>query len=211
MRYIQYVFFLVVLLLGCSDSRSIKEERLGEWIEETKPMLREGDLAFRRGIGMAGRFVTIAGGSDEVYSHVGIITYNGDSTQWLVCHAVPGEAEIEGDIDRIKCETIESFFSINRASHGKVVRVECSDSIAKSAVEVAMRLWNDKVAFDHNYNLADTTSFYCTQMVMWAYGQHGIDLVEDRNHPAHLPGMHGVYIFPSDIEKSSLLSYITYY
>lgn len=211
MRKILFILFITFLLSSCGGKSTIDEDTLNTWIENTTPYLRAGDLVFRKGIGIAGQTVIIAGGDGEAYSHIGIIVNREGEEGWCVCHAVPGESEIKGDIDRVKCESIESFFSIDKSSHGKIVRVTCNDSIAEKAVDVALQMWKDGVPFDHNYDKNDTTAFYCTQFVAWAYNLHGVDLVEDRCHPARIPGFNGVFIFPSDIEQSSLLTQISNY
>ncbi len=213
-RHVKWVVFLslsVVFLFCSCRANVVSESDLSSWIEQISPQLRQGDIVFRKGNGVAGHIVLMAGGSAEAYSHIGIVACKDDSSGWVVCHAVPGEPDYKGDIDRVKCESIESFFCITKASNGKVVRVACSDSIAQCAANLAMEQWKYRVPFDHDYNWVDTTSFYCTQLVAWSYLHYGIDLVEGRNHPARIPGFNGVYIFPSDIEQSNLLTYISYY
>ena len=213
MRILLFILFLACLSTSCCWRNDIatKEAELSRWIEQVSPCLREGDLVFRKGIGIAGQIVTMAGGSDEIYSHIGIVVCPQDSSGWFVCHAVPGEPEYEGDIDRVKCEPIESFFSPQKSSRGKVVRVSCVDSVAHKAATATLLMWRQSVPFDHDYDWMDTTAFYCTQLVAWAYALEGIDLVEDRSHPARIPCFNGDYVFPSDIEKSDLLTYISYY
>ena len=211
MRNFIFITGLIIILYGCHDKSAITEYELNEWFEEVSNFLREGDLVFRKGIGIASQMVITAGGGSEVYSHIGIVVCKDDSSGWYVCHAVPGESESTDNIDRVKCEPLESFFSIQKASHGKIVRICCADSIANIAANTALEIWQKEVPFDHNYDLMDTTSFYCTQLVVWVYAQLNIDLIEDRNHPARLPGFNGIYIFPSDIDKSKYLTNISYY
>ena len=203
---------LVLPLLGCQKKITVSEQlALDAWIEQVSPLLRSGDLVFRRGTGLAGRMVTMAGGADEIYSHIGIVTVAVDSSGWMVCHAVPSETDLVGDEDRLRCEPLGSFFSSARSSRGKVMRVSCSDSLAAVAAADAILKWREGVLFDHDYEWADTTSLYCTQLVALVYSKQGIDLVEDRNHPTQIPGFKGIYIFPSDIEQSALLERISYY
>ena len=155
--------------------------------------------------------MTTAGGSNEVYSHIGMIVSKDSVGQWSVCHAVPDEAEPVGDIDRVKCEPISRFFATDRAFCGKIVRVACIDSLAQRAANETVRAWMNGTPFDHEYDKQDTTSFYCTQLIAWAYAKQGIDLLEGRSHVTSIPGFSGEYIFPSDIDESNLLTCISYY
>ncbi len=212
MKYILLILCLPLAFSACQDASTLREQHeLDTWLENVSLHLRPGDLVFRKGVGLAGRMVTLAGGSDEVYSHIGIVVAREDTAGWFVCHAVPGEPDFEGDEDRVKCEALQSFYATNKASKGKVVRVACSDSVAELTALSALHKWKQHTLFDHEYNWEDTTTLYCTQLIAAVYANHGIDLVEERNHPTHILGFNGVYIFPSDIENSALLERISYY
>ena len=212
MKYIILFLYLLLVFSSCQDTPTLREQReLDMWLENVSLHLRPGDLVFRKGVGLAGRMVALAGGSDEVYSHIGIVVTREDTVGWFVCHAVPGEPDFEGDEDRVKCEPLQSFYATDKASKGKVMRVACSDSVAELTAVSALHKWRRHTLFDHEYNWEDTIALYCTQLIARVYAKQGIDLVEDRNHPTRILGFNGVYIFPSDIENSALLEQISYY
>ncbi len=79
-------------------------------------MLHNGDLAFRRGNGFVSNAI-LAAERNGLYSHVGIIFFV--DSAWRVIHAVPGEWDFPGDIERVKADPLESFFAPSRASHGE--------------------------------------------------------------------------------------------
>ena len=62
-----------------------------------------------------------------------------------------------------------------------------------------------KVLFDHQYDLEDSSSLYCTELVRLVYADCGIDLCEDRWHRIPLQAK-GPVIFPEDIWNSPLLT-----
>ncbi|MBO5134262.1 MAG: hypothetical protein J6C15_03820 [Bacteroidaceae bacterium] len=160
--------------------------------------LRNGDLLFRNGNGGESRFVT--GISNGIYSHIAL-AYR-DSTGWKAVHAVPGETENVRDTDYLKCEPIEDFYQYERACAGAMARVNCPDSLAERALDYALDKVKRRFAFDHHYKLEDTTTYYCTELIYWAYLTVGINLADDRRHHLPTPQTDGVFVFPSDILSS---------
>lgn len=165
--------------------------------------LRDGDLVFRMGLQEVSRIVTTLDGGD--FSHVGILI-QADSG-WHVVHAVPDEAEA-GEPDRIKCDPVEVFFEQERACRGAVLRVACSSEKAGLAARLAYQKYLEKIEFDHDYDLNDTTQFYCTELVWFVYYQTGVDLTEGRRHQLIFPGRAEWYIFPDDLWQSDALRQI---
>lgn len=186
---------LVCLCPSCSrkseDSLKVQYDTTG---------LRNGDLLFRNGHGYESRVVTdLSSGS---FSHVGISYHDG--TRWCVIHAVPGESG-EGEKEYLKCEPIGEFFRPDRAKAGAFARVECSDSVADVAARHALQFVQRNVLFDSKYDLEDTSSLYCTELVRLVYSSCSIDLCEDRWHRAPLFANRPV-IYPEDIWLSPLLT-----
>lgn len=191
----------VAALGGCSGARSGSKADF----ELLQRELREGDLLFRRGMGVLGRAVT-ATDHDGRFSHVGIaVKVDG---AWHVIHAVPDEREFEGDFDRVKCEPVELFFDQMRAGNGAVYRVNVVPEQIDVAVAHARRLSAEKRKFDHDYDLSDTTEMYCTELVEFVFAQSGESISEGRLTHVNFPSMTGDYIMPSDLTKNSKLNQI---
>lgn len=160
--------------------------------------LRNGDLLFRNGNGGESRFVT--GISNGIYSHIAL-AYK-DSTGWKAVHAVPGETEDIHATDYLKCEPIDDFYQYERACAGAMARVDCPDSLAEKALAFALDKVERRFAFDHYYKLEDTTTYYCTELVYYAYLSVGLNLADERRHHLPMPQTDGVFVFPSDILDS---------
>ena len=109
-----------------------------------------------------------------------------------------------GDPDRVKADRPEHFFSSQLATLGEVCR-PADSAIAARAAQVAWDAYRRRALFDHNYDDADTTRFYCTELVAFAYRQAGVDLAEGRGHHINLPTMQQDCLFPSDIYESKFL------
>jgi len=193
---------------------------------EIVPLLREGDVVFRRGGGVVSRAVLTAdrGG---MYSHVGVVARVGG--EFVVVHVVPGGSGRARDMTRI--ETPEEFFSPRNASRGAVMRLRdagntasvggeagnvggvdsassdfanalTESEIARQAAQSAVKLARAGTLFDHDYDLADTSRMYCTELVWHVFRGGGVDLSGGRRTRVNLPGMVGDYIMPSDIHSA---------
>ena len=186
---------LCVAFVGCNHPREQVLYETKEW--------REGDLVLRCGYGMESRAVTER--SQSTYSHIGIVHYDSTQGEWQVIHAVPGEDEPE----YVKTEPVSLFYSPERARKGAWLRIDCSDSIARKAVQYALAIVKEQYFFDNNYLLADSSQLYCTELVWRAYNRQGIDITSGNRHS--VPSLfckEGECIFPKDIEQSATTLFI---
>lgn len=172
-------------------------------------LFHSGDIVFRRGGGLVSRAVIYIG-RDGVYSHTGILNRHADGS-WWVTHAVPGETAHPKDPDRVKTEPVEEFFAADKARSGGVMRVCIDSMLCVTAASHAERLATKGVLFDHDYDLADTTRLYCTELIDYVYRTQGIDIAEGRARTIYIPGLQGKYLFPDDIAQSSKLETIYFF
>lgn len=199
MRSCYICLILVWMFYACTPSYESSV-----WVEDAD--FREGDLVLRCGWGMESQAVVES--SNSVYSHIGMLHYDSLSALWMVIHAVPGEAE-KGEPEYLKYESLSDFYAPDRAKCGAWMRIDCSDSIASSAVLYALGKVRGKVTFDNDYLLSDTTQLYCTELVYQAYLHQGLDITD--GHRRDLPVIlckDGEGIFPIDIEESSHVLFV---
>lgn len=185
------VILLPLCLLACSDGASEQ----GGSILPPDVQFRVGDVVFRRGSGFTSHAVLLAekGG---VYSHVGIVVDSAGVP--MIVHAVPGEPDYEGDDDRVKMESPEAFFACARAQQGAVYR-HIDSMTAHRAADVALSVYRRHTLFDHDYDDSDTTSMYCTELVVHAYAATSRPLPGLQHHHLRLIGIETDCILPSDI------------
>jgi len=198
------VIFASSLLSGCNHGKEENNNRR----QFPDSLLQEGDIVFRRGSGLASRAI-LSTDRRGVYSHIGIIVK--DKGIWKVVHAVPGEPDFKGDPDRIKMETIEIFFSKQRAICGAIMRVKNEPLKSKNAAKEAIRLLKKRVLFDHDYNLEDSTKMYCTELVYFVYKKERIDLSKGEYSKINIPGFNERYLLPGDIQQSDKLNSIFHF
>jgi uncharacterized protein YycO len=186
---------LCVVLCACNSPREKVVYETDEW--------RNGDLVLRCGYGMESRMVVER--SRSTYSHIGMLYRDSAKDEWLVIHAVPGE----DDPEYVKAEPITLFYSSERAKNGAWLRIDCSDNIAQKAVQYALKKVTEHCLFDNDYLLADSSQFYCTELVWRAYNQQGIDITSGKRH--EVPSFfckERACIFPNDIEQSETTLFV---
>lgn len=158
--------------------------------------LHPGDVVLRCGAGMLSHAVLLAEGSKGIYSHVGIVADSAGLP--MVIHAVPDEPDYEGDPDRVKMESPAKFFSRRQAIRGAVMSHHDSTA-AHRAAQVATAVYRRHTLFDHDYNDHDTTSMYCTELVVFAFSRAHAPLSGISTHRLPLPGLDYECVLPSDI------------
>lgn len=163
--------------------------------------LREGDVVLRRGEGLVSRLVLLADRHGR-FSHAGIVVDSGGVP--MIIHAVPGEPDFPGDVDRVKLETPARFFAAGRATRGEVMRPH-SAAAGRRAARVAWHAYRRGARFDHHYDDRDTLDLYCTELVLHAYRRAGWPLLADSVAPRRLlPDAYHCFL-PLDLERSPRL------
>lgn len=191
LRLLPIIVFLSAIV-ACSKQHEQVE------INQTE-CFRSGDLVLRRGFGAESRVVVER--SRSSYSHIGILLYDSLAAEWKVIHAVPGESA-QGEPEYLKCEPLCAFFSPERASAGAWMRIDCPDSVARRAALYCHRKAEEKVVFDNDYLLSDTTELYCCELVWRAYMQSGIDISSGARYDVPtIICKEGECIFPANIER----------
>ena len=162
--------------------------------------LQTGDLVFRQGESRESRAVTTFDRSSG-YTHVGMLL-NVDG-RWMVLHAVPNEHATKQEKDSVKLEPIGVFFRSDRAVKGGVYRYLVTPEDTLRLLQKGLDIYGRHLLFDSQFDLEDTTAFYCTELVWFLYQQAlHIDLSEGRRH--HLP-LFPELIFCSDILQNARL------
>ena len=195
------IVLAVLLACGCSDTNT-KSPRC---ILPEGCMLHTGDVVFRCGSGVTSRTVITLDKKGE-YSHVGIVVDS--SGVKMVVHAVPGEPDYDGDPDRVKMDSPETFFSSVYAQLGEVCRPRDS-LVACRAAEEALKVYHRHTLFDHDYDDSDTTRMYCTELVVHAFHKAGVELVGEERHHFDTPILEVECIFPSDLLNSDFLETVS--
>lgn len=188
-----------ISLLACRPTVD-DSQKLGSRRSE----LRNGDLLFRRGGSTASLFVA-AVDMDGFYTHVGLLVEQ--DGELMALHSVPDEAA-EGEIDMVKIEPIDDFYRGSRALNGAIYRTSLSRDSLRIVTGEALRLLAKGVPFDSEYNLADSSSLYCTELLEVVFGSVGYGLSAG-NYTFYDMGLfYGDHLLPSDLLKNGDLTLI---
>ncbi len=195
------VFCLAAILVTVTMVGACSDNVAPRCILPADCILQTGDVVFRRGSGVTSRTVIALDQKGE-YSHVGIVVDSAGVK--MVVHAVPGEPDFEGDPDRVKMDTPETFFSSFYAQLGEVCRPKDFLSAVRAAEE-ALKVYRRHTLFDHDYDDSDTTRMYCTELVVHAFRKAGVELVGEERHRVNVPILEVECMFPSDLLNSDYL------
>lgn len=127
--------------------------------DEEKGLLRHGDMLLRQGYGSFSEFIVDA--QDEAFpvSHCAMLINN--QGKWQVVHALSSSV---AELDGVQIQSLQRFLNETVPNTLVVSRFKSSpDSIAMLANRV---LWyaREKKPFDHQFDNADTSAFYCTEL-----------------------------------------------
>ena len=192
--------FFVLLLLTTSCHRG---GRVEEFVLPDTVLLQTGDLVFRQGESRESRAVTTFDRKSD-YTHIGVVmSVDG---RWMVLHAVPNERATKQEQDSVKLEPVGTFFRSDRAVKGGVYRYHVTSEDTLRLLQKGLDIYGRHPLFDGQFDLEDTTAFYCTDLVWFLYQQAlHIDLSEGRRH--NLP-LFPELIFCSDIFQNEELEEI---
>lgn len=205
-KHTLYTIAIIISILTMIQCSGPEQPRLSPKIPIEK--LQAGDIAFRRGESIASE-VVLYNDIDGRYSHVGLVVETDSGL--MVAHSVPGETSTQETIDVIQIEHINHFFEPKVSVRGEIMRMNL-DSVQRHLLNIlALKKVDDKVPFDHNYDLSDTTKLYCTELLQLLFKNIGIDLAQGRITPINVPGLSNNYIMPSDIYNNNNLKTIFYY
>ena len=193
MKRLPVILILFLMLVSCAERT--------ESILPPGTELRPGDVVFRQGVSPES-YAVILSDREGIYSHIGIVADSAGCP--VIVHAVPGEPDFDGDPDRIKMDAPDKFFMRSRAEIGEVMRIPDPEKAAIAA-ENALRLYKNKILFDHDYDDSDSTKMYCTELVIYAYKCAGVNLAHGEKTSFKMPLLSATCWFPSAVHSSPLL------
>ena len=206
MKKVETIFglFLPLFFVICLTTTGCHRNDLAvEYVVPDTVHLQTGDLVFRRGESRESHAVTTFDRKSD-YTHVGMVMNVGG--RWMVLHAVPNERATKQEKDSVKLEPIGVFFRSDRALMGGIYRYPLTPADTLRLLHKGLQLYGRHPLFDGQFDLEDTVSLYCTDLVWLLYQQTlHVDLSEGRRH--HLP-LFPELVFCSDILENKQLTEI---
>lgn len=127
--------------------------------EDQGALLRHGDIILRRGYGMVSRMIATRLEGRFPFSHCGvIIERNG---RLFVVHTVSSNVS---DFDGMQIHPLEEF--VRQSKPGSIAVTRLNDSTdVQVLVRESLRFLEAKVPFDHNFDLYDASTLYCSELI----------------------------------------------
>lgn len=150
-----------------------------------KSQLQEGDVILRRGEGFVSSVINNLGESEYQISHCAFLIKN--DGEWNVIHTVSSDLS---DVDGVQTEPLDKFTGESVEGTIVVLRFK-TDSVNRGKIADRSRYYlNRQIHFDNNFDISDTTEFYCTELIY----RVALDVFEkdffaerhDTNHPNYL-------------------------
>jgi hypothetical protein len=156
-------------------------------------ILKNGDLVLRCGRSTESYAVYLADNNNTEFTHIGIISIENHIP--YVIHAVPWK------INTVKKEPLNNFINHKVASTYAIYRTNYNSTILKNVVNQANLFYQKKYTFDNEYDLTTNTKLYCTELILKAFRNAGINLNLKTKSINYVVGKHNL-IFPSEFTKS---------
>jgi len=147
-------FFSCIFIFNCQNP-TIKKQFICYQVA-----FENGDLIYRFGNGFFSSTFRDFSNKEKLYSHVGIIYKPSSIDTFFVIHS---EASELTGIGGVRMETVKSFLC--EANNWALYRIKADKEQKYNITKIANKFLQLKVPFDLDFNLEDTTAFYCTELV----------------------------------------------
>ncbi|NDV78063.1 YiiX/YebB-like N1pC/P60 family cysteine hydrolase [Dysgonomonas sp. 511] len=184
---IVFLVFSFILFLSACGSSPKEEQPLN-----LSPEISNGDIVCRMGNGFFSNRFKDFSSREKIYSHAGIVEQVGDSL--FVIHA---EASELTGIGFVKREPISVF--LDGIKTWGVYRVAAADSIRHCMASIAKGYYQRHTPFDLDFDAADDSKVYCTELVALAVNKaFGYTVVKPELNLGKLKiyGIDNVYLLP---------------
>lgn len=149
-----------------------------ELSQKEMSMLRDGDIILRHGYGMVSDGIIETMKDEYHVSHCAILIQNPDGS-FKVIHSV---SQSLSPYDGVQEQTMEKFFHDSQKNSLMVVRLkQANDSTCHRISQRANYYLQERIPFDHAFDINDTSSFYCSEFIWLVIkDEFGVDIFKDK-------------------------------
>jgi hypothetical protein len=122
--------------------------------------MQSGDLLYRFGNGLYSAYFRSVSQTDQRFSHVGIVVRTSVNGPVQVVHAEADDVTGQGGV---RMDLLSNF--LMEAGDWAVYRLHSEQVVRSAIAERALDYQRRAVPFDLAFDVADTTAFYCTELV----------------------------------------------
>ena len=151
------LFITISILLYFPVSCQPPENTTDLFYYETD-LLQNGDIILRRSYGLVSDIIVTQLNDSVDISHCGILDKNVEG-EFYVIHTL---SKMVSNHDGMQSCSLEKFLNDSRPETVRVVRFRNKNS--KKIADNARYYLKEKIPFDGNFNINDTTTFYCSEL-----------------------------------------------
>ncbi len=187
------IFFIVLavilisiyLFLWVYDYCSQQEQVVSNYTlsHEEISSLHDGDIILRHGYGFVSDMIVETLNDSTGISHCAILTqYKG---HWIVIQSVSSTLS---DVDGVQWQDLNTFIRQSKKNSVVVMRYRHgkNDSDLARIGARAKYYLDKKIPFDNAFDLFDSTSFYCSEILWKVFkDEYHVDIFESKYRPEH--------------------------
>ncbi len=148
-----------------------------------KSQLKDGDILLRHGYGFVSDMIVETLNDSSGLSHCAILTRMND--KWTVIQSISSSLS---DVDGVQSQYLNSFVNQSKLNSFVVVRYKhaVNDSDRARIGKRAQYYLAKKVPFDNSFNLQDSASFYCSELLWHVFkDDFHVDIFESKYSGKH--------------------------
>jgi hypothetical protein len=151
----------LLLLLSFAACR-LDQEAAGSRAEmPDEARLQSGDLIYRFGNGLYSAYFRNISQTDQRFSHVGIAVRISKEDELYVVHAEADDYTGQGGV---RMDRLSDF--LKDANDRSAYRLNANEAVRLDIAKRALDYQRRAVPFDLAFDAADSTAFYCTELVL---------------------------------------------
>jgi len=127
--------------------------------EDEKGLIHSGDIILRRGYGFFSEAIVKSQHDSNAFSHCAMVVKTNNSLN--VIHALSSSVS---EFDGVQIQTLQRFLNECLPNSIRVVRFKTSADTIRLLEAKLLSYARLKTPFDHSFNQADTSEFYCTEL-----------------------------------------------
>lgn len=150
------------MFLFIYEERSKQEQSFSTYSlsNSEKQLIKDGDIILRHGYGLVSDLIVSSLNEGLNISHCAIV-HKTDSV-FQVIHSV---SQNLSDVDGVQAQDIQPFIRDSKENSVIVLRYKDSLNTQSRIAKRALYYLKKKIAFDHNFDIADSSTFYCTELI----------------------------------------------
>jgi len=163
---------------------------------QEKALLQDGDIIMRRGYGVVSSMISNMNDAPYNLSHCAFVVKEPNG-QFSVIHSVSSDLS---NIDGVQKQGLDRFTNESVAKTIVVIRHKGGDPETGHKITDAAKVYlADEIQFDHHFDLSDSSTFYCSELIYRVYG----DVFKKDCFPERLQTNHPTFLtFPAFMDSS---------